>query len=74
MKKLGIGAEAQFWAGPRRGWMPWCTSPATTCAHVYPPGWAEAALRAVEEIRAHVREARCPVVPKAGLPGRMPPR
>lgn len=33
---------------------------------LYPPGWAEATLRAVEEIRAHVREARWPVLPDEG--------
>lgn len=31
---------------------------------LYPAGWAESALRAVEEIQAHVREARWPVLPK----------
>lgn len=31
---------------------------------LYPPEWAESALRAIEEIKAHVREARWPVLPK----------
>ena len=33
--------------------------------HLYPPEWVESALRAVEEIRAHVREGRWPVLPAA---------